>query len=197
MLDIKNLMDNKDECIELLNKRNKDYSEMVNQVIDTYNQYKEVLKVNEENQQIVNSNSKLIGNYKREGKDVSELLATIEEAKTKIDEEKAKSLFNQYQTLMYQIPNLPAKDIPLGADDSDNVCVKEWGDIPQFSFTPKSHDELGEMSGGFDFKRAVKIAKSRFVIARDEIARLERAISNFMYFVVSLKLIDFCRIFIL
>ena len=98
MLDIKNLMDNKDECIELLNKRNKDYSEMVNQVIDTYNQYKEVLKVNEENQQIVNSNSKLIGNYKREGKDVSELLATIEEAKNKIDEEKAKSLFNQYQT---------------------------------------------------------------------------------------------------
>lgn len=180
MLDIKYLMDNKDECIELLNKRNKDYSEMVNQVIDTYNQYKEVLKVNEDNQQIVNSNSKLIGNYKREGKDVSELLATIEEAKTKIDEEKAKSLFNQYQTLMYQIPNLPAKDIPLGVDDSDNVCVREWGDIPQFAFTPKSHDELGEMSGGFDFKRAVKIAKSRFVIARDEIARLERAISNFM-----------------
>lgn len=180
MLDIKRLINDKEECIRLLNLRNKDYSQLVNQAIDLYQQYCQVKQTNEEYKQVVNSNSKLIGQYKREGKDVSELLLTIEKAKEHINDELANNLFEQYQTVMYQIPNIPKSDIPVGKDDSENVVVKEWGTIPTFNFLIKSHDELGEGIDGFDFKRASKISKSRFVITKGLIARLERAITNFM-----------------
>ena len=81
---------------------------------------------------------------------------------------------------MLQIPNIPAKDTPVGVDDNDNVCVKEWGEKPTFDFEIKPHEEVGENLDGFDFKRATKLSKSRFVITKDTVARLERAITNFM-----------------
>lgn len=180
MLDIKRLISDKDNCINQLNKRGNDYTQIINQVIELYNQYLSLKQTNEENKQIVNSNSKLIGEYKREGKDVSELLKTIEDAKANIDENKEKEIFNQYQDLMLQIPNIPAKDTPVGVDDNDNVCVKEWGEKPTFDFEIKPHEEVGENLDGFDFKRATKLSKSRFVITKDTVARLERAITNFM-----------------
>lgn len=180
MLDIKRLISDKDNCINQLNKRGNDYTQIINQAIELYNQYLSLKQTNEENKQVVNSNSKLIGEYKREGKDVSELLKTIEDAKANIDENKEKEIFNQYQDLMLQIPNIPAKDTPVGIDDNDNVCVKEWGEKPTFDFEIKPHEEVGESLDGFDFKRATKLSKSRFVITKDTVARLERAITNFM-----------------
>lgn len=180
MLDIKFILENKDEVINRLNIRNKDYTDIINEVVNLYQQYIEIKKINEENKMLVNQNSKLIGQYKREGKDTTELLESINEAKQKINEELEKSIFKEYETLMYTIPNLPANDVPLGKDDSDNVIIKEWGEKPQFAFNPKPHDEIGENLDGFDFKRASKIAKSRFVITKDIVARLERAITNFM-----------------
>lgn len=180
MLDIKRLISDKDNCINQLNKRGNDYTQIINQAIELYNQYLSLKQTNEENKQVVNSNSKLIGEYKREGKDVSELLKTIEDAKANIDENKEKEIFNQYQDLMLQIPNIPAKDTPVGVDDNDNVCVKEWGEKPTFDFEIKPHEEVGENLDGFDFKRATKLSKSRFVITKDTVARLERAITNFM-----------------
>ncbi len=180
MLDIKRLISDKDNCINQLNKRGNDYTQIINQVIELYNQYLSLKQTNEENKQVVNSNSKLIGEYKREGKDVSELLKIIEDAKANIDENKEKEIFNQYQDLMLQIPNIPAKDTPVGVDDNDNVCVKEWGEKPKFDFEIKPHEEVGENLDGFDFKRATKLSKSRFVITKDTVARLERAITNFM-----------------
>ncbi len=180
MLDIKRLISDKDNCINQLNKRGNDYTQTIDQAIELYNKYLSLKQTNEENKQVVNSNSKLIGEYKREGKDVSELLKTIEDAKTNIDENKEKEIFNQYQDLMLQIPNIPAKDTPVGVDDNDNVCVKEWGEKPTFDFKIKPHEEVGESLDGFDFKRATKLSKSRFVITKDTVARLERAITNFM-----------------
>ncbi len=180
MLDIKRLISDKDNCINQLNKRGNDYTQIINQAIELYNQYLSLKQTNEENKQVVNSNSKLIGEYKREGKDVSELLKIIEDAKANIDENKEKEIFNQYQDLMLQIPNIPAKDTPVGVDDNDNVCVKEWGEKPTFDFEIKPHEEVGENLDGFDFKRATKLSKSRFVITKDTVARLERAITNFM-----------------
>ncbi len=180
MLDIKYIVNNKEEVIDLLKIRNKDYTNEINQIIALYQQYCQVIKLNEENQQIVNTNSKLIGEYKRANKDITSLLASIEQAKAKIDENKAKSLYQEYQTLLYQIPNLPYKDTPLGNDDTSNIVVKTWGEIPSFDFPIKAHDELGEAIGGFEFQKATKISKSRFVITKGLIAQLERAITNFM-----------------
>lgn len=180
MLDIKYILNNQDDVIKRLSLRNKDYQPIVNEVVDVYQKYLEVKQNNEKNQQVVNQNSKLIGEYKREGKNVDELLASINDAKANINDELEKELFNKYQELIYQIPNLPASDVPVGADDNDNVVVKEWGEIPQFDFPIKSHDEIGEGLDGFDFTRSAKIAKSRFVITKDLVARLERAITNFM-----------------
>lgn len=81
---------------------------------------------------------------------------------------------------LLQIPNLPDEDLPIGQCDADNKIVRTHGERPQFSFTPKEHWELGEGLGYLDFERAVKIAQSRFSVLRGPLARLERALINFM-----------------
>ena len=79
-----------------------------------------------------------------------------------------------------QLPNIPDEDVPVGADDSDNVVVKTVGDCPTFSFTPKSHDAIAQDLGLIEFERATKITGSRFVAPIGLGAKLERALINFM-----------------
>ena len=180
MLDIKKLVENKDKYIKRLNTRGNEFSDKINSAIDAYNQYREVILVNEENKKIINENSKLIGEYKREGKDCQDILGLIEKAKEKVDEKKEKELFNIFNSILMTIPNVPSIEVPIGLEEEDNLEIRSWGDIRKFSFQPKSHEVIGEKLDGFDFKRAVKISKSRFVITKNIIARLERAITNLM-----------------
>jgi seryl-tRNA synthetase len=87
---------------------------------------------------------------------------------------------DQLENQALRIPNIPHPSVPQGSDAKDNVEIRRWGELPTFSFKPRSHDELGEAWGILDFERAAKIAGSRFSVSTGPGARLERALANFM-----------------
>lgn len=95
----------------------------------------------------------------------------------------AQSLKETEETLnsaLLQIPNLPDPDLPVGHNEEDNRQVRTFGKVPNFDFTPKEHWELGEQLGYLDFERAVKVAQSRFSVLKGPLAKLERALIQFM-----------------
>ena len=89
--------------------------------------------------------------------------------------------------ILSNIPNIPHKDVPQGKDENSNVEIKKSGKIPKFDFIPKSHYELGENLGMLDFDLATKTTGSRFVFVKNKLALLERALSNFMLDIHTLK----------
>ena len=97
----------------------------------------------------------------------------------KIDTQQ-KSIKIDLDKLLSNIPNIPHKDVPLGKNENDNMELSKAGKIPEFSFNPKSHYELGEKLNMLDFDLATKTTGSRFVFVKDKLALLERALSNFM-----------------
>jgi len=97
----------------------------------------------------------------------------------KIDTQQ-KSIKMDLDKLLSNIPNIPHRDVPLGKNENDNKELSKAGKIPEFSFNPKSHYELGEKLNMLDFDLATKTTGSRFVFVKDKLALLERALSNFM-----------------
>ena len=97
----------------------------------------------------------------------------------KIDTQQ-KSIKVDLDNILSNIPNIPHKDVPLGKNENDNMELNKVGKIPEFSFKPKSHYELGEKLNMLDFDLATKTTGSRFVFVKDKLALLERALSNFM-----------------
>ena len=91
-----------------------------------------------------------------------------------------KSVKEDLEKILSNIPNIPHNDVPIGKDENDNVEINKSGKIPQFDVTPKSHYELGENLGMLDFDLATKTTGSRFVFVKSKLALLERALSNFM-----------------
>ena len=129
-----------------------------------------------------NAMSKEFGVYKREGKDISELKARVDENKIKVADaiEIQRLRQEELESLAMAIPNMPDDDVPNGEDEADNVEIKKVLTPKEFSFTPKEHWELAEQNGWIDFERGVKLAGSRFSVAYDMGAKLERALINFM-----------------
>lgn len=128
-----------------------------------------------------NSFAKTIGELKRKGEDAA---AVMEEAKRVNDNisalEATLSGRGALEEILETIPNLPTEDVPDGADENDNVELRVVGKKPEMNFTPKAHDELGVSLGLMDFDGAAKLSGSRFVVLRGELARMERALANFM-----------------
>jgi seryl-tRNA synthetase len=87
---------------------------------------------------------------------------------------------SQLKDILSSIPNLPHDDVPIGEDEESNKIVKTIGEIPKFDFTPKPHYELGENLDMLDFEQAGKVSGTRFVYLKNQLARLERSIANFM-----------------
>ncbi|WP_137220900.1 serine--tRNA ligase [Shewanella sp. MEBiC00475] len=129
-----------------------------------------------------NAISKSIGQAKARGEDTSSIMAQVGDLGAQLDAKKAElaELLQQIQSLAMSMPNLPDESVPIGADENDNVEVRRWGTPKEFDFEVKDHLDLGEALGGLDFKSAVKITGSRFIIMRGQIARLNRAIGQFM-----------------
>jgi seryl-tRNA synthetase len=126
--------------------------------------------------------SKDIGAMKKEGRDSSELEATVrgigERIKT-IGEEADAAEVGQSQTLL-QIPTLPHPGCPVGSDESANPVVRDWGQKPEFTFAPKDHVEIGTRLGLFDFEAGTKISSGGFVVFTGVGAKLERALIQFL-----------------
>lgn len=131
-----------------------------------------------------NEASKLIGRAKGQGneEEAQALMAEVSELKGKIAglEDSERTLGEKLNTLLMSLPNAIYDDVPDGEDEEDNEEVRTFGTPRSFNFEPKEHYDLGEALGGMDFERAAKLSGSRFVILKGEIARLERALGQFM-----------------
>ena len=129
-----------------------------------------------------NTISQSVPRLKKEGQDVSELIASSGRIASEIKGLEAEMAENETerQALMYQIPNLVDDSVPEGLSEEENIEVRRWGTLPEFEYEPKAHWELGEALGVLDFERAAKLAGARFVMMRGAGAQLERALINFM-----------------
>lgn len=129
-----------------------------------------------------NEASRLIGLGKGKGEDVSSLLAEVAVIKEEMPrlEEEVGMLGQDIENQLARLPNLPAADVPDGLTPDDNREVRRWGEPPSFAFAPKQHFELGEALGLMDFETAATLSGARFVLLRGDLARLERALGNFM-----------------
>jgi seryl-tRNA synthetase len=129
-----------------------------------------------------NQLSREIGAAKKRGEPLDELLASIDRRKD-IEEAaaaRAGERRKQIDELLAALPNLPADDVPEGPDETANVLLRMVGTPPRFNFPALAHEALGEKLGMMDFARAAKLSGSRFVVLRGGLARLERALAQFM-----------------
>ncbi len=133
-------------------------------------------------QQRRNQASKKIGQRKSKGEPADELINEVADIKTKMLQldDAERQAGEDLEKLLASLPNLPFDDVPLGADESENVEIRRQGERKAFNFRPLDHVDLGEKLGQMDFEAAAKLAGARFVLLRGDLARLERAIANFM-----------------
>ena len=129
-----------------------------------------------------NTRSKNIGKAKAAGEDIAPLLAAVEKMKDELESRKhaLQAVQDQFDELLAAIPNVPDASVPDGLDESANVEIRRWGEPRSFDFEVKDHIDLGERGESLDFATAVKITGSRFVVMRGELARLHRALIQFM-----------------
>ena len=129
-----------------------------------------------------NAGAKRIGIAKRNGEDVAPIMARMQEVNERLETVKVEldKLQNDINAFSMAIPNLPHESVPQGKGEEDNVEVRRWGNIPQFDFEPKDHADLGEALGLIDFATATKITGSRFSVIKGGLARLQRALTQFM-----------------
>ncbi len=129
-----------------------------------------------------NSLSKQIGMLKAKGEDVAPVMAEVAGLgdALKADEESLAALLLRFNDFVAMIPNLPHESVPPGRDETGNVEVLRWGTPRTFDFEIKDHVEIGEKLGGLDFETATKIAGSRFSLMKGGVARLHRALAQFM-----------------
>ncbi|MBB4210337.1 seryl-tRNA synthetase [Rhodothalassium salexigens DSM 2132] len=129
-----------------------------------------------------NAASKDIGRAKKAGEDAQALIDEVAGLKTRLAELEAERdrVETQLTEALAWLPNTPADDVPDGADENDNVELRRWGTPAAFDFEPREHFALGEALGQMDFEAAAALSGSRFVVLKGALARLERALGQFM-----------------
>ena len=181
MHDIKKIRENPSDLDELLAKRK--HPPVSNQIIELDEKNRKIIGELQVIQEERNTKSKLIGEYAANGKndEAAKLKAEVASLKDKMQdlENSQREKQEELNTVLSSLPNNPADDVPVG-DESLNKEIKLEGTKKEFSFTPKEHDELGENLNMMSFEQATKISGARFVVQSGLIARMERAISNFM-----------------
>ena len=156
--------------------------EGLKELLDVYNDLKAKKLELENLQALQNTKSKEVGIKARNGEDTTKLKKELEENKQNI--QKLQEVVNLAQEKLDQeashIPNIIDDDIPFGEDENENVELKKVLEVPNFTFTPKPHYELGEKLGWLDFERGVKLSGSRFTAIKGDGAKLNRALINYM-----------------
>ena len=171
MHNLKEIRKNFDNFKNLLEKRN------VNIDFDY------LKKLDEKNRDFIKKKE----NYEKEKKDISKLkdetlFKKSKEISNQLDliSEEQNKIKNELESILSSIPNLPHADVPIGKSENDNIEILKSGTITKFDFKPKSHFDLGEKLQMLDFDLATKTTGSRFVFVKNQLALLERALSNFM-----------------
>jgi seryl-tRNA synthetase len=129
-----------------------------------------------------NVRSKMIGQAKASGADVSQILREVNDIGTRLKDAETKltSVLAELNDIYLTIPNLPDLSVPTGSSEKENLEIRCWGQPTEFDFTPLDHVDLGEKSGLLDFEAAAKLSGARFVVIRQKLARLHRALIQFM-----------------
>ena len=129
-----------------------------------------------------NAKSKSIGKAKAAGEDIQPLLEEVAGLGESLDRAKAElgEIQDQLDAILLGIPNLPHESVPDGKDESDNVEIRRWGEQRGLDFEPRDHVDIGDGLAGLDFDMASKLTGSRFVVMRGQMARLHRALIQFM-----------------
>ena len=151
----------------------------------------EIIKLDKENRKIITQIQDLqserndivsqIANLKKNGRNTDLLIEKSKNINSKIKElEEDSSQNTKLENLLLTIPNIPDPSVLIGKDENDNVEVERWGQFPYFEFTPKQHFEIGENLGLLDFEQSALMSGSRFSTLSGGLAKLERALSNFM-----------------
>ena len=180
MIDPQHLRNNLDEVAEalipcgyILDKK----------VFTSLEQERKKLQVaTQELQQERNARSKAIGQAKAKGEDVEAILSEVADMgdRLKQSEDKLEEVQTKLHAIIMEIPNLPHASVPIGKTEDDNEEIRRWGEKPELGFEPKDHVDLGVDLDQMDFETAAKIASSRFVVMKGQIAQLHRALAQFM-----------------
>ena len=181
MIDLK-LLEKNFESISSKLKLKGVYETFLEEIQNLFKEKKELKvkldKLLEKRNKLSKEIGKLIKNKSSEAQKIKEEVNNLKK-EINLLEEKLKEIEDSLNKKALLIPNIPDDDVPVGEDENDNVEIKKVGEIPTFDFKIKSHDELGELNNWLDFKRGVKIAKSRFTVLKNEAAKIERALINF------------------
>lgn len=179
MLDPKLLRNEPAKAAELLHHRG---FELDTQKLEAFEQERKQAQSEAQSLQTErNSRSKMIGKAKASGEDIAPLLAEIEDLGTKHKEAETRlaDVLEKIETFALNLPNIAQQDVPQGKTEDDNQEVLKWGELPEFDFEVKDHVDLGE-SLGMDFETAAKISGARFVTLQGPLAKLQRALTQFM-----------------
>jgi seryl-tRNA synthetase len=180
MLDIQQLRSNLDAVAEGLAKRGKpiDFSEF--KALEA--ERKTLQTRTQDLQAMRNSLSKQIGMIKGQGGDAAGVMAQVGAIgdELKASEARLGELLERFNTILATLPNIPDDSVPVGSDESGNVEIKRWGTPRTFDFPVKDHTDVGEQLGQLDFATAAKIAGARFSLLKGGLARLHRALAQFM-----------------
>ncbi len=180
MHDIRAIRDDPDGFDDAMRRRG--LAPMAGQLIQDDNRRRAALTSAQDLQTEMNALSREIGEKKRRGEDTSRLQTEVTFKKKTIGlrSEEAAQLESTVREGLAGLPNILDADVPAGADERDNKIVKHWGQPRDFGFAPRQHFELGEALGLMNFAVAAKLAGSRFVVLTNALARLERALGQFM-----------------
>lgn len=181
MLDIKLIRENPDLVKAAMKTRNKDMDAAVDEIIAIDGKRRELNAKKEALKAKQNAASKEIPKIKKEGGDISTIMAEMNAVKAAIkeDDDELAELEARQKTLIYEFPNIPSPTTPIGKDDSENVEIRRFGEPTKFDFEPKAHWDIGADLNILDPETAAKVTGARFHFYRGLGARLERSIINF------------------
>ncbi len=181
MLDIKLIRENPDLVKKAMKTRNKDMDALVDEILEIDARRRELSAKRDQLKARQNVAGKMIPQLKKEGKDVSEIMAEMNAVKDAIkeDDDELTALENKQKSIMYEFPNIPNETTPIGKDDSENVEIRRWGEPRKFDFEAEAHWDIGARLGILDPETAAKVTGARFHFYKGLGARLERSIINF------------------
>lgn len=180
MYDIKWIRDNPEAFDNGLKRRG--FKPYADEVLALDRKYRSVQTDLQEMQSRRNELSRQVAEVKRNGGDADVLMHEVGALKRSMADadEEVGHICEQINKILETLPNQPADDIPDGLDDTTNREIRRWGEPRKFDFKPLEHDELGVRLGMMDFEQAAKVSGARFVYLRGDLARLERALGQYM-----------------
>jgi len=183
MLDPKFIIENKEKVTQMLKNRNLTLEiEYLNKIENLYSKRNKIIIELDQLRHKRNMESKKIGELKNKETELiqhREELKILSENIKKLEDE-LKNIESELNSLLLLIPNMLDERVPIAPDERGNKFIRYWGEKPQFNFKPRPHWEIGEKNNILDFKRATKLAGSRFAIYKGLGAKIERALINFM-----------------